>query len=73
MLDATRALDDGAPSLWDGRGNEAALLTKRFGDVEEAFARRRTSSAPSCAPAGTRACRWRRAGSSPTGTPAAAS
>ncbi len=38
VLDATRALDDGAPSLWDGRGNEAALLTKRFGDVEEAFA-----------------------------------
>ena len=27
-----------APSLWDGRGNEAAVLTKRFGDVEAAFA-----------------------------------
>jgi CO/xanthine dehydrogenase Mo-binding subunit len=37
-LDACAALEDGSPSLWDGRGNEAACLTKRFGDVEAAFA-----------------------------------
>ena len=38
VLDPVAAVQDGAPSLWDGRGNQAALLTKRFGDVEAAFA-----------------------------------
>jgi carbon-monoxide dehydrogenase large subunit/6-hydroxypseudooxynicotine dehydrogenase subunit gamma len=38
VLDAMDALADDAPSLWEERGNEAAVLTKRFGDVEEAFA-----------------------------------
>ena len=38
VLDAVDALAEDAPSLWDGRDNEAAVLTKRFGDVEAAFA-----------------------------------
>lgn len=38
VVDAEAALQDGARSLWDGRDNEAATLTKRFGDVEAAFA-----------------------------------
>jgi carbon-monoxide dehydrogenase large subunit/6-hydroxypseudooxynicotine dehydrogenase subunit gamma len=39
VTDAQQALEDGAASLWDSAGNEAATLTKRFGDVESAFTR----------------------------------
>jgi carbon-monoxide dehydrogenase large subunit/6-hydroxypseudooxynicotine dehydrogenase subunit gamma len=35
VLDPVEAA--GAPSLWDDAGNEAAVIRKRFGDVEEAF------------------------------------
>ncbi|MGH2945409.1 MAG: xanthine dehydrogenase family protein molybdopterin-binding subunit [Solirubrobacteraceae bacterium] len=38
VLDPVAALAPGAPQLWEGRGNEAARLMKRFGDVERAFA-----------------------------------
>jgi CO/xanthine dehydrogenase Mo-binding subunit len=38
VLDAREALAAGAPTLWEGRDNEAARLHKRFGDVERAFA-----------------------------------
>jgi carbon-monoxide dehydrogenase large subunit/6-hydroxypseudooxynicotine dehydrogenase subunit gamma len=38
VLDAMEALEASATSLWEDQGNEAALLTKRFGAVEEAFA-----------------------------------
>ena len=38
VLDARAALADGAPSLWEGRGNEAVCLRKAFGDVDAAFA-----------------------------------
>jgi CO/xanthine dehydrogenase Mo-binding subunit len=37
VLDAVNAVAEDAPSLWEDHGNEAALLTKRFGDVEAAF------------------------------------
>jgi CO/xanthine dehydrogenase Mo-binding subunit len=38
VLDPVAALEDDAPGLWDGHSNQAAVLTKRFGDVEGAFA-----------------------------------
>ncbi len=38
VLDAMRAIEPDATSLWEGAGNEAATLSKRFGDVEGAFA-----------------------------------
>lgn len=38
VLDPVDAVAPGAPSLWDGHGNEAAVLHKRFGDVDAAFA-----------------------------------
>jgi CO/xanthine dehydrogenase Mo-binding subunit len=38
VLDAVEAVRDDAQSLWDDRGNEAATLTKAFGDVDAAFA-----------------------------------
>lgn len=39
VLDPVEALADGALSLWDHGGNEAACIKKSFGDVERAFAR----------------------------------
>jgi CO/xanthine dehydrogenase Mo-binding subunit len=36
-LDPVAALSEDAPSLWDGRGNEATRLEKRFGDLDSAF------------------------------------
>ena len=38
VLDPMEAIQPGAPSLWDARGNQAAELRKSFGDVEAAFA-----------------------------------
>lgn len=38
VLDPIEALEDSAPSLWDGRGNEAVELRKAFGDLDAAFA-----------------------------------
>jgi carbon-monoxide dehydrogenase large subunit/6-hydroxypseudooxynicotine dehydrogenase subunit gamma len=38
VLDAEAALADGATSLWDDGGNEAACIRKSFGDVAGAFA-----------------------------------
>jgi CO/xanthine dehydrogenase Mo-binding subunit len=38
VTDAMAAVAESAPSLWEGRSNEVASLTKRFGDVEQAFA-----------------------------------
>jgi carbon-monoxide dehydrogenase large subunit len=38
VVDPVAAAEPGAPSLWDGHGNEAALVHKRFGDVEAAVA-----------------------------------
>lgn len=38
VTDARDAVGDGAQSLWEGLTNEAALITKRFGDTERAFA-----------------------------------
>ncbi len=38
VLDGLRAVEADSPSLWDDRGNEVTSLTKRFGDVDAAFA-----------------------------------
>jgi carbon-monoxide dehydrogenase large subunit len=38
-LDPRGAIEDDAPQLRDGAGNEAALLQMGFGDIEEAFRR----------------------------------
>jgi CO/xanthine dehydrogenase Mo-binding subunit len=38
VVDALAALGESATSLWDEHGNEVATLTKRFGEVDAAFA-----------------------------------
>ena len=37
VLDATAALEAGAPALWDGHGNKVTTLVGAYGDVEAAF------------------------------------
>jgi CO/xanthine dehydrogenase Mo-binding subunit len=68
VVDPIAALADGAPSLWEVGGNEAAELRKSFGDVDEApSAARPTSSRPSYGSAGIPGCRSKRAAWSQTG------
>lgn len=38
VLDPVEAAEPGAVPLWEGQGNEAAVLRKGFGDVEASFA-----------------------------------
>ena len=71
VLDPVAALAEDAPSLWDGRDNEAVVLESASATSRRPSRPPTTSSAPSSRSAGTPACRSRRAAWSPSGTRAA--